>query len=283
METKLFYTSHDGKTLDLFHNDYFDLINADGLTVANANITTTTTPMIDGDETQNVRANPRPLTLDLQIKSGLDVERAKRYILNVIKIKKRGTFTFIQGAGTEKRTIEISGIVQNISMPRFTNAVVMQISIYCNNSFWQDVDDVITDINRAIANHHFEIAITAESPVVLGIVQRQVEQTYINDGDADAGMIITINAVGTVTNPKIINQNGEFIGVNCTMSAGDKIVINTNKGNKSITKNGVSIFNKLMSGSTFLNMEIGDNVFESTADSGAQFIYYYVNFKRRFV
>ena len=67
METKLIYTAHDGKTLDLFNNDYFDLINADGLTVANTSISTTTTPQIDGDELQNIQANPRPITLDLQI------------------------------------------------------------------------------------------------------------------------------------------------------------------------------------------------------------------------
>ena len=137
METSLIYTATVGKTFDLFHNDIFDLINADGLTVANTSIATTTTPQIDGDTLQNIQANPRPITLDLQIKSGLDVERAKRQILDVIKIKKRGTLTFIQGAGTEQRTIEISGVVQTISMPRFTNAVIMQVSIYCNDSFWQ--------------------------------------------------------------------------------------------------------------------------------------------------
>ena len=283
METKLFYTSHDGKTLDLFNNDYFDLINADGLTVANANIVTSTTPMIDGDEIQNVRANPRPLTLDLQIKSGQDVERAKRYILNVIKIKKRGTLTYIQGTGTENRTIEISGVIQSVSMPRFTNAVIMQISIYCNNSFWQDVNDVILNINRAINNHHFAITFPTDSPVVLGIVNRQTEQTYINDGDTETGVVITVTAFGAVTNPKIYNQNGDFIGINDTLTAGDVLIIDTNKGQKAITKNGVSVINKLTSGSVFLQMEIGTNEFSTTADSGAEYIYYVVNFKRRFV
>lgn len=283
METKLIYTSHDGKTLDLFDNDYFDLINADGLTVANANITTTTTPQIDGDETQNVRANPRPLTLDFQIKSGLDVERAKRAILDVIKIKKRATLTYIQGTGTENRTIEISGIVQNVSMPRFTNAVIMQVSIYCNDSFWQDVNDVVVEITRVLNNHHFAITFPTDSPVVLGIIDRQPTQTYINDGDADTGLIITIIAKGTVTNPKIYNQNGDFIGVDDTLSGGDTVIINTNKGKKTITKNGVSIFNKIMSGSVFLNMETGTNVFSIAADSGAEFMYFYVTFKRRFV
>ena len=283
METRLIYTATDGKTFDLFHNDIFDLINADGLTVANTSIATTTTPQIDGDTLQNIQANPRPITLDLQIKSGLDVERAKRQILDVIKIKKRGTLTFIQGAGTEQRTIEISGVVQTISMPRFTNAVIMQVSIYCNDSFWQDVNDVIVEISRIIAAHHFAVYFPVDNPIPLGVIDRQMQQTYNNDGDVDTGMIITIIATGTVTNPKIYNQNGEFIGVDDTLTVGDKVVINTYKGKKTITKNGVSIFNKITSGSVFLRMETGTNVFSINADAGAQYMYFYVSFKRRFV
>ena len=283
METKLIYTATDGKTFDLFHNDIFDLINADGLTVANTSIATTTTPQIDGDTLQNIQANPRPITLDLQIKSGLDVERAKRQILDVIKIKKRGTLTFIQGAGTEQRTIEISGVVQTISMPRFTNAVIMQVSIYCNDSFWQDVNDVIVEISRIIAAHHFAVYFPVSEPIPLGVIDRQMQQTYNNDGDVDTGLIITIIATGTVTNPKIYNQNGEFIGVDDTLTVGDKVIINTYKGKKTITKNGVSIFNKITSGSVFLRMETGTNVFSINADAGAQYMYFYVSFKRRFV
>lgn len=283
MDTKLIYKSHDGKTLDLFNNDIFDLINADGLTVANTSIATTTTPQIDGDELQNIQANPRPLTLDLQIKSGLDVERAKRAILDVIKIKKRGTLTYIQGTGTENRTIEISGVVQTVSMPRFTNTVIMQVSIYCNDSFWQDVNDVIVEISRVLAAHHFAVYFPIGAPIPLGVIDRQMQQTYINDGDVDTGLIITIIATGTVENPKIYNQNGEFIGIDDTLNANDKIVINTYKGKKTITKNGVSIIGKISAGSVFLRMETGTNVFSIDADSGDAFMYFYVSFKRRFI
>lgn len=283
MVTKLIYTAENGKSLDLFNNDFFDLINADGLTVANASIATTTTPQIDGDEPQNIQANPRVINMDLQIKSGLDVERAKRAILDVVKIKKRGKLTFVQGTGTEQRMIEILGIVQNVSMPRFTNAVIMQISMYCSNPFWQDVEDVIVEISRVLANHHFAVYFPIGEPVALGVIDRQMEQTYNNDGDVDTGLIITIIATGNVLNPKIYNQNGEFIGVDDTLTNGDKVVINTYKGQKTITKNGVSIFNKISSGSVFLRMETGENVFSIDADAGDEYMYFYVSFKRRFI
>lgn len=283
MKTQLIYTAQDGKTFDLFNNDVFDLTNVDGLTVANTSIATTTTPQIDGDELQNVQANPRPITLDLQIKSGLDVERAKRQILNVIKIKQTGTLTLIQGEGNERREIEISGVVQNISMPRFSNAVLMQVSLYCNNSFWQDVEDVVVEISRVIAEHHFAVYFPVNNPIPLGVIDRQMQQTYINDGDVDTGLIITIIATGNVSNPKIYNQKGEFIGIDDNLTVNDKIVINTYKGQKTITKNGVNVFNKISSGSVFLRMETGTNVFSIDADSGDEYMYFYISFKRRFI
>lgn len=283
METKLFYTAQDGKRLDLFNNDYFDLTNVDGLTAINSSIATTTTPQIDGDELQNIQANARPVVLDFQIKSGLDVERAKRAILNVVKVKQTGTLTFIQGTGAEQRTIEISGVVQNITMPRFSNAVLMQVSLYCNNPFWQDVENAVVEILRSLPKHHFSIYFPVGSPIVLGAINKSMQQTYINDGDVETGLTITIIATDTVINPRIYNGRGDFIGVNDTMQANDEIVINTYKGQKTITKNGVSIFNKIMSGSVFFNMETGENVFTAAADSGEQYVYYFVTFKRRFI
>lgn len=283
METKLIYYSHDGKTLDLFNNDFFDLTDADGLTVANTSIATTTTPTIDGDELQNIQANPRGIVLDLQIKSGLDVERAKRAILDVVKIKKIGRLVYTQGTGAEMREIEISGVVESVSMPRFTNAVIMQISLYCNNSFWQDVEEIVVAISRNLPFHHFAVYFPVGAPIPLGVIDREMQQTYNNDGDADAGMTITIRATGEVVNPRIYNQRGEFIGVDDTLTLNDKIVISTYKGQKTITKNGVSILNKITAGSVFLQMETGTNRFFIDADAGEELMYFYVGFKRRFI
>ena len=107
-------------------------------------------------------------------------------------------------------------------------------------------------------------------------------KAYFNDGDASTGVIITIKALGNVTNP-VINKAGQFIGVTDSLANGDVVVIDTNKGHKTITKNGVSILNKIKAGSTFIQMETGDNVFVINADSGAGNMYFNITFKRRFV
>ena len=102
-------------------------------------------------------------------------------------------------------------------------------------------------------------------------------------GDVETGVVITIVALGAVTNPKITNADGQYIGVNDSMVANDKIIINTNKGHKTIYKNGVSILNKIKAGSTFIQMATGENQFTIGADSGAGNMYFNITFKRQFI
>ena len=72
--------------------------------------------------------------------------------------------------------------------------------------------------------------------------------------------------------------------MNDTLEAGDEVIINTNRGEKGITKNGVNILSKIRQGSTFFQLETGDN--ELTADSDGDTkgnMYFMLSFKRRFV
>ena len=98
------------------------------------------------------------------------------------------------------------------------------------------------------------------------------EQSIINYGDVDTGVIISIHANGPVTTPKIYNvDTGESMIINVTMADGDDIVIDTKKGEKSVllTSNGVTtnIIGNLQNGSVWLQLAPGDNLFTVTAEA----------------
>lgn len=284
MNTKLYYIGANGNQIDLFDNAFVQLVNADGLTGVSADISASTTPSMDGDRVNNVQAQPRGIVLDLLIKDTATVEDAKRFVLQTIKPKQRGRLRMIQA----DRSIEIVGIVETIEMPRFSQSVMMQVSLYCSQPFWTDIESMIVLISRVLDLHYFPLdtgglAFPAAG-IPFGEYDLNMTRTYTNDGDADCGMIITIIALGNVQNPTIYKSDGSYIGVIDTMSAGDEIVINTVRGEKSITKNGANILNKIKSGSTFLQLDTGDN--ELTIDSDGDTegnVYFLLSFKRRFV
>ena len=284
MDTTLHYIGANGSMLDLFNNPYFHLVDAEGITENASDIATSTTPSMDGDKINNIVTQPRGIVLSMQIKDDAPVEEAKRYILRTIKPKQKGRLVLHQSG----RDIQIAGVVESISMPRFGQDIIMQISLYCNDPYWNDVENVLLEISRVLNMHYFPIdegglAFPAEG-IPFGEYDLNMTRTYTNDGDAECGMIITIIALANVVNPTIYKADGSFIGVNDNMVVGDEIIINTNRGEKSITKNGTNILSKIKPGSSFLQLDTGDN--ELTIDSDGDTegnVYFMLAFKRRFV
>lgn len=285
MNTELKYIGVNGNVINLFQNKWFCLTHADGLTSVSSSIASSTTPGMDGDKINNIQTQPRGIVLDLEIRRGVSVEDAKRYILRTIKPKQRGTLRLTQG----DRVTEIEGIVESVNMPRFGDGVVMQVSLYCSEPYWHDAENVLVEISRVIGLHYFtstegDMLYFPAEGIPLGEYDLNMTRTYTNDGDADCGMIIRIIALGDVVNPTIYNSDGLYIGVIDTMIEGDEIVINTNRGSKSITKNGANILSKIKSGSTFLQLAVGDNQLTIDSDGGTEGnVYFMLEFKRRFV
>ena len=284
MDTTLHYIGANGSMLDLFDNPYADLVDAEGITENASDIAASTTPSMDGDKINNIVTQPRGITLSLQIKDDVPVEEAKRYILRSIKPKQKGRLVLHQSG----RDIQISGVVESISMPRFGQGIMMQVTLYCSDPYWKDVENVLLQISRILNMHYFPIdggglAFPAEG-IPFGEYDLNMTRTYTNDGDAECGMIITIIALADVVNPSIYKADGSFIGVNDSMVVGDEIIINTNRGEKSITKNGANILSKIKPGSSFIQLDTGDN--ELTIDSDGETegnVYFLLTFKRRFV
>lgn len=284
---KLDYVSARGDILPLTENPYFHLTHVDGQTTAGTSIASAVVGGIDGDTVNNVQATPRTIILDLEIKSGVDVEEAKRAILNIVKLKQHGGLIWTQN----EKTVSISGIVEAVEMPRWTDKAVMQITLHCEQPFWEDVDDIIAQINEAINLHYFTISPAdmlyfPEDGIPLGEYDTIRTKSFRNDGDVAVGLEITIVAHATVTNPIIYDQNGNFFGLGYEyetadegngigtawvsnpfiMQAGDNVVITTHKGNKTVKHNGAVIYDKIKPRSTWLQLEAGDNLFSINSD-----------------
>lgn len=271
---KLDYISARGDRLPLATNELFTLTHVDGMTTAATSIASSTMGGADGDIVNNVQANARPIVVDLRIKDGVDVEDAKRAVLRVVKIKQRGALVWTQN----ERTVTISGIVESVDMPRWTNAVTLQISMYCSQPFWEDLDFIVRQISEAIDLHWFTDSAAGmlyftEQGIPLGEYDTIRTKQFHNGGDVAVGMEISIVAFDTVTNPIIYDGNGNFLGVGygngakqVQLAAGDNVVVTTHKGQKNITLNGKSILAKLRPQSTWLQMESGDNLFTINSD-----------------
>lgn len=289
---RLDFYNASGEVLPLSSNKYFNLLDMDGQTTAQADISSLVVGGIDGDTVNNIQAQPRTITLDLRIKKGVNVEEAKRAILDIVKLKRNGTLQWTQN----DRTVVITGKVESVDMPRWNNSVMMQISLHCEQPFWEDVENAIQQINEAINLHYFttfpnDMLYFPVEGIPFGEYDMSRTREFNNKGDVAVGMDIEIVAYGHVTNPIIYNADGEFFGIGhgtgskqVVMNSGDIIKISTHKGNKNVELNDVSIINKVKPNSTWLQLEAGRNTFSINSEEAAtNNMTFNVLFKQRYI
>lgn len=258
--------------MPLANNPLFYLTGIDGQTEADTSIASAVVGGIDGDTVNNIQATPRTIILDLRPRAGVDVEDAKRAILKYVKLKQQGGLLWTQN----NRTVIINGIVEAVEMPRWTKSAVMQITLHCEQPFWEDLDNVIQQINEAIDLHYFtdspaDMLYFPAEGIPLGEYDTIRTKTFYNNGDVAVGLEIRILAHAAVTNPIIYDQNGNFFGVGyegnpLVMLEGDEIVITTHKGNKKVVYKGANIYDKIKPRSSWLQLDAGENLFTINSD-----------------
>lgn len=289
---KLDFISARGDVLSLVNNPLFHLINVDGMTTAATDISSVVVGGVDGDEVNNIQAQPRSIIFDLQIKDDVNVEDAKRNVLQFIKLKQRVSLVWEQN----NKTLTIKGVVESVDMPRFAKGVVMQIALHCEQPFWEDIDYIVQQIDEAIRLHYFtsvagDMLYFPEQGIPFGEFDVSRTRHIYNAGDVAVGLEIEILAYKTVTNPIIYDTDGNFFGVGygeeikkVVMHEGDIIRITTHKGNKTVTMNGTSIMGRIKPQSTWLQMQAGENTFSvDSEETETNNMTFSLIFKQRYI
>jgi hypothetical protein len=117
----------------------------------------------------------------------------------------------------------------------------------------------------------FPLVVTPTEPIVFGVYSDNSLSNMMNEGDVFTGFLITITAIGEVTNPTLNNlDTGEEIRIVKDLLPNDVVKISTMTGNKyvELTRNEVTtnIVGDLTRGSTLFGLNPGLNRFELTAD-----------------
>lgn len=290
MDLVIYNQANEG--FSLTNNPYFYLINFEGQTQGESNISSFVVGGIDGDKSNNVQAIPRTITLDLRIKTGVDVEDAKRKILKIIKFKQNMTLFWTQNY----KIFEIQGICEKVDMPRYTDTVTMQISFHCEQPFWEDFEEQLLNFNEPIPLHYFtndhnEQLIFTDDGQPFGEIDLTRTRSFHNNGDTSVGFEVELIALDVVTNPILRHSDGTFFGMGygtgtyqLILQQDDTIKLSTVKGNKTITLNGTSIMNKIKPQSTWIQIAAGKNVVSvDSEDENKQNMIFNIKYKQRYV
>ena len=172
------------------------------------------------------------------------------------------------------KTRKVKCIVNKIPFFTDINGIASEglISLTANNPYWTDLSESKEEIALWIGGFEFPLELI-DGGIEMGYRSPSLIVNVINGGDVECGMRIEFTASATLTNPSLLNvNNGEFIKINKTMVAGETISIVTYFGSKKVESilGGVTTnaFNYIDFQSTFLQLDVGDNLYRYNADSG---------------
>lgn len=260
----------------------YQVLSITGLNPPKAQINTSTIAGLDGSKFNSSKLESRNIVITLKINGDIEANRIKLY--KYFTTKEWCKFYY----ENDHRNVYIDCRVENFECDLFTNDETAQISLICPQPYFKDMETIIDDISKALAAFEFPFAygskgatnpqITPDSSTDNAIEFSTIDTSKItniyNDSESETGVIIKIDVLGTISDIRIKNtQTGESFILKYSFLENDRIVVNTNKGQKSVvlTRNGVTsnLFTAIRKGSTFFQLTIGDNFFGYTADNGS--------------
>lgn len=257
-----------------------------GLGPAKANVNTTEVSTNDGSLFNSARLSQRNIVLDLVFINtvyGESIEDLRQKSYKYFPLKKSVELTI----ETDNRYVKTTGYVESNEPNIFSSQEGTQISIICPDPYFYSAGEDGNNVTNFYSiDPMFEFPFSNESLddplLVFGKIQIKTEGVITYHGDSEIGVMIYIHAIGPATNINIYNtETREVTRINTEkissltgkgIVASDDIVINTVKGEKSITliREGVSynILNCLDKNTDWFTLAKGDNIFAFTADSG---------------
>lgn len=258
------------------------ITSIDGLGPVKATINTSEIATGDGALYNSAKLETRNIVLNLDFRFGKDIEDVRHITYKYFPIKRYITLTF----ETDHRTLDAFGYVEANEPDIFQEHETAQISIICPDPYFYATNGKTLTLFSGV-NPKFEFPFENNSAknklINFGDIVHMYENVIKYKGDASVGIIITIHALDYVKDiviynagtREVIRLNTDFIQTltGQAYGAGDDIIINTKRGEKSITllRGGLTtnILNCLGKGSSWFQLSKGDNIFIYNATEGA--------------
>lgn len=267
-------------------NTGFLIKSITGLGPVKANVNTTEVATNDGSMFNSARLSQRNIVIQMAFVNtvyGEDIEEVRQKSYKYFPIKKNVELII----ETDNRYVRTKGYIESNEPDIFSKQEGSQISIICPDPYFYSASEDGNNITDFYSiDPVFEFPFSNESLsdplLIFGEIQIKTEGVIIYQGDSEIGVMIYIHAIGPATNINIYNtETREVMSINTTklealtgkgIVASDDIIINTLKGEKSITlvREGMSynILNCLDKNTDWFTLVKGDNIFAFTAESG---------------
>lgn len=259
--------SERNQILDFSNSTKYCLYDIDGLNPVAATINTTEFATSDGAMFNSARIGTRNVVLYIKIYP--EIEKNRLALYSIFRIKSDVVLYFRH----DSLDVFISGKVESFELDHFSNSQVAQISLLCSDPYFRSATSHLVEFSNITSLFEFPFMNPPEGLEFSRIDKSETK--IINAGELPAGVTLRLFANSSdVQNPTIYNKtNNTFFALDFDMEQGDLITVTTHFNNKRVIllRNGVetNILYAVKEGSTWLQLEPGENEISFTCSRGA--------------
>lgn len=203
---------------------------------------------------------------------------AGTYVLSGgISSSQRAVINYMKDGATSATTLAASsGNETTFTVTEDISQYPLQVGIYTSaGASWDNVTVYPMIRVATVEDDTWQEYDNPDGLIEFSEILLEQDKNIINNGDVETGIVIIMRARGPLTNPTIFNvETNEFFSLNISMIKGDEIQINTKKKEKSVVliSNGITtnIVGKLKNGSTWFQLNPGDNLFTTSAETSPE-------------
>jgi len=270
---KLTFTNSRGESIELTNSAPFLLEKVEGLGSPPTKLITSRAVGQDGETYHETKMEPRDVRAEIVILANDNNSLFKlRRSLNRIFNPKLGEGILEYENDYGKWDIKATSVQAPVEGEKFSSSQKMMINLRAPNPYWRNIKEDKTEIALWVGDFEFPLEIPIEGMEMGHRVSNLIVNIY-NEGDVSSGMRIEFKALATVINPSLINiYTGKYIKINQTLIKNDRLIINTEFGNKKVEliRDNITynVFNYIDLSSDFLQLYQGDNKLRYDAEDG---------------
>ncbi len=263
----MMYTNSNQQQHWINDEQAYALIAISGLQPPKAIIQLGSLPRVDGSIFLQSKIEQRNIVLTLQVLS--DFEANRRRLYDIFKIKQKGVLTLV----LDDRTVSIEAHCESIEIVPTLWPLRAMISLICPQPYFEAEQPVILEMSSIQSTLQFPLSLSL-SGMAMGNLFPSTAINAFNQGDIPCGFTVRFECVAPVENPKLIHvATGENLQLLMTLTPGQIVEITTELGKKRIEEvqgsQRINLFHTLSLGSTFFQLNEGDNVLFATSDAGS--------------
>ena len=280
---ELTYINANGRSITLKQSRPYFLKKIDGTGNTRQTVNTFKAPDQDGAFYISSTLDMRNITLEGIVVANTPDEAytLRQRFLQIFSPKLRGTLLY--------RGRQISCVVEEAGFTVSTRQRIPNffVSLLCPSPFFETPDEVRQELASWIPLFEFELELP-EGGMEFGMRQPSQIITVDNIGDVSCGCEIMFQALGTVTNPELLNiDTGEYIRLLTTMSAGEELRVYTHfAGKRVVSVNGSTVtnaFSLLDTGSAFFQLAAGVNTLRYDASVNMELLEVSIYYRPQFL